>query len=50
MEAFEGMSLIEWAGDGKIRFLKEFGCNEDRYDPYREGPNPQFREERAAWF
>ena len=50
VEAFEGMSLIEWAGDGKIRFLKEFGCNEDRYDPYREGPVPQFREERAAWF
>ena len=50
VEAFEGMSLIGGAGDGKIRFLKEFGCNEDRYDPYREGPVPQFREERAAWF
>ena len=33
MEAFEGMSLIRWTAEGRICFLKEFGCNENRYDP-----------------
>ncbi len=50
VEAFEGMSLIRWTRDGKICFLKEFGCNESRYDPYRNGTTPQFREEKAMWF
>lgn len=49
-EAFDGMSLIRWAEDGKIAFLKEFGCNIDTYDPYRDGPVPKFRDEAAAWF
>ncbi len=50
VEAFEGMSLIRWTRDGKICFLKEFGCNESRYDPYQNGTTPQFREEKAMWF
>lgn len=50
VEAFEGISLVGWTGDGRIRLLKEFGCNVNRYDPYRDGPVPQFREEHAAWF
>ena len=49
-EAFEGMSLIQWTGDGKICFLKEFGCNESRYDPYQNGKTPQFRGEKVMWF
>ena len=49
-EAFDGMSLIVWAADGKIALLKEFGCNENRYDPYRDGPAPHFRPENARWF
>lgn len=49
-EAFEGVSLIRWTPDGRICFLQEFGCNENRYDPYRDGPQPQFRDEKAAWF
>lgn len=49
-EHFEGMSLLRWAEDGRIRFLQEYGCNEDRYDPYREGLEPRFREEQALWF
>lgn len=49
-EAFDGMSLICWAEDEKIRFLKEFGCNEARYDPYQSGPKPRFQGEKAAWF
>ncbi len=27
VEEFDGMSLIEWTPDNKIKFLKEFGCN-----------------------
>ena len=27
VEAFDGVSLIEWTNDNKILFLKEFGCN-----------------------
>ena len=49
-QAFEGMSLIRWTAEGKIGFLQEFGCNQDRYDPYRNGPEPQFRDEQAMWF
>ncbi len=49
IQAFDGMSLIEWR-DGKIRLLKEFGCNENRYDPYRNGAEPHFRDERTLWF
>ena len=50
VEKFEGMSLIRWTGAGTIAFLQEFGCNVDRYDPYRDGPVPRFREEGARWF
>ncbi len=49
-EAFEGMSLIRWTRDGKICLLKEFGCNESRYDPYQNGTTPQFRGEKVMWF
>jgi ketosteroid isomerase-like protein len=49
-EEFEGMSLVRWTQDGRIAFLQEFGCNENRYDPYRDGPEPQFREGAALWF
>lgn len=49
-EAFEGMSLIRWTPDNRICFLQEFGCNQRRYDPYRDGPAPQFREEQTLWF
>ena len=50
VEAFEGMSLVRWTEDGRICFLKEFGCNENRYDPYRDGTEPHFQEEKAMWF
>ncbi len=49
-EDFDGMSLIEWTSDNKIKFLKEFGCNTDNYDPYRNGDTPQFRDEKVNWF
>ena len=47
VEAFEGMSLVTWTQEGRIAALKEFGCNENRYDLYQDGPVPQFREEAA---
>ena len=50
VEAFEGMSLIKWTSDDKIALLKEFGCNENRYDPYKDGDIPRFRDENAKWF
>ena len=49
-EAFDGISLIEWTSDDKIALLKEFGCNENRYDPYENGSTPHFIEENAKWF
>lgn len=50
VEAFDGMSLIRWTPEGRIAFLQEFGCNQNRYDPYEAGPAPQFRDESAMWF
>ncbi len=49
-DIFQGISLIRWTGEGKIAFLQEFGCNVNRYDPYRDGPVPRFRDEGALWF
>lgn len=49
-EAFDGISLIEWTSYDKIALLKEFGCNENRYDPYENGSTPHFIEENAKWF
>lgn len=49
-DVFDGMSLVRWNEKGQMVFLKEFGCNRNRYDPYRDGPKPRFRDEKAAWF
>ena len=49
-EEFEGMSLIRWTEENQICFLQEFGCNLQRYDPYREGTAPKFSGEKAKWF
>lgn len=50
VEAFDGVSLIRWTPGGQICYLQEFGCNEHRYDPYRDGPVPHFPEGQAMWF
>ena len=50
VEEFDGVSLVEWSQEGKIVFLKEFGCNIHNYDPYQAGDKPQFREEATLWF
>ena len=49
-EEFDGVSLIQWTADNQIRFLKEFGCNRNRYNPYQAGGAPRFRKEAANWF
>lgn len=49
-EEFDGISLIEWTLDNKIKSLKEFGCNRNNYNPYQCGDKPQFRDEKASWF
>lgn len=49
-EDFDGISLIEWTSDNKIKFLKEYGCNRNHYNPYEEGDTPKFREEKVNWF
>ena len=44
VEVFDGISLIEWTPDDKICFLKEFGCNENQYDPYQESETQHFKD------
>lgn len=50
IQSFDGLSLIRWNEAGQICFLQEFGCNENRYDPYVQGNTPAFRKEQALWF
>lgn len=50
VQSFDGLSLIRWNEAGQICFLQEFGCNENRYDPYINGKTPVFREEQPLWF
>lgn len=50
IQSFDGLSLIRWNEANQICFLQEFGCNENRYDPYAQGDTPVFREEPALWF
>lgn len=50
VEEFDGMSLVEWTADNKIKFMKEFGCNINNYDPYQNSDEPQFRNEKSNWF
>jgi len=50
IESFDGISLVEWTQDNKIRFLKEFGCNINNYDPYQNSTIPHFKDEKSMWF
>lgn len=50
VQSFDGLSLVRWNEAGQICFLQEFGCNENRYDPYTNGKTPVFRDEPAMWF
>ncbi len=31
------VSLVEWTADNKFKFLKEFGCKVNNYNPYQNG-------------
>ncbi|PWM25516.1 MAG: conjugal transfer protein [Oscillospiraceae bacterium] len=50
VQSFDGLSLIRWNEAGQICFLQEFGCNDNRYDPYAQGKTPVFRAEQPRWF
>ncbi len=50
VQSFDGLSLIHWNKVGQICFLQEFGCNNNRYDPYAGGNLPVFRKEPTLWF
>jgi len=50
IEEFDGISLVEWDAGGRIRFLKEFGCNINNYNPYQNSAAPKFRDEKTLWF
>ena len=49
-DEFDGISLIVWTKDNKIKLLKEFGCNIDNYNPYQDGEKPKFKEKQINWF
>ena len=49
-EEFDGISIVEWSDDGKIKTLKEFGCNINNYNPYRESKEAKFNNEKINWF
>ena len=50
IEEFDGVSLVEWTSNNKIKSLKEFGCNLNTYNPYQNSDVPQFKAEKAIWF
>ena len=50
IEEFDGISLVEWTEDNKIKALKEFGCNRNTYNPYQEGDTPQSKQKSRIGF
>lgn len=50
IEEFDGISLVVWTTDNKIKLLKEFGCNLKNYNPYEYSDKPNFKNERKNWF
>lgn len=50
VEEFDGISLVRWSKDNRIKALTEYGCNLNRYNPYQHGAVPEFRDEKANWF
>ena len=45
VEEFDGISLIDWTVDNKIKILKEFSCSCNNYNPYKESETPLFRDD-----
>lgn len=50
VEEFDGISLIRWSNNKKIEFLKEFSCNINNYNPYKDNDIPKFRNEDVNCF
>lgn len=50
IEEFDGISLVFWTEDNRIKILKEFGCNCNNYNPYKDSEIPLFRNEKVNWF
>ena len=50
VEEFDDISLIVLTADNKIKALKEFGCNCNNYNPYKDSETPLFRDEKVNWF
>ena len=47
IDEFDGISLITWTDDNRIKALKEFSCNCNNYNPYEESETPLFGDEKA---
>lgn len=47
IEEFDGISLVKWTPTNKIKFLKEFGCNLNNYNPYKNSDTPQFKSKKS---
>ena len=45
VKEFDGISLIDWTVDNKIKTLKEFSCSCNNYNPYKESETPLFRDD-----
>lgn len=50
IKEFDGITLLVWTSDNKIKVLKEFGCNCNNYNPYKGSETPLFRDEKVNWF
>ena len=49
VEEFNGVSIIEWDNNQKIKSLKEFGSRIPNYDPYSKGDNSVFENDTTSW-
>ena len=50
IEEFDGISLVEWTKDDKIKSLKEFGCNLNNYNPYEHSDQPNLGKKEQVGF
>ena len=50
IEEFDGISLVEWIEDNRIKSLKEFGCNRNTYNPYQEGDTLNSEQKKRIGF
>ena len=49
IEEFDGISLIEWTDENKIKSLKEFGCNLNHYNPDEHRDTPTLEMKRQLF-